>query len=111
MLVYFNGKFISHEEVKVSPFDRSFLFSDGVYEALRTYNGKLFRLDDHIKRLKYCLKELDLAFNDCDLIKHISYKLAEMNNIKNNRVVPAALQPADHVVSLSRLLLFPQYWL
>ena len=84
MLVYFNGNIVSHEEVKVSPFDRAFLFSDGVYEALRTYNGKLFRLDDHIKRLKYSLKELDLAFDDFDLIQHISYKLAEMNNIKND---------------------------
>ena len=43
MIVYFNGIFISHEDVKISPFDRAFLFADGVYEALRTYNGKLFR--------------------------------------------------------------------
>ncbi len=84
MIVYFNGTFILHEDVKISPFDRAFLFADGVYEALRTYSGTLFRLDDHIKRLKYSLKELDLAFNDFDLIEHISYKLAEMNNIKND---------------------------
>ena len=84
MLVYFNGNIISHEEVKVSPFDRAFLFADGVYEALRTYEGKIFHLGDHIKRLKYSLKELDLPFNDFELIEDISYRLAEMNNIKKD---------------------------
>lgn len=81
MLVYFNGNIISHEDVKVSPFDRAFLFADGVYEALRTYNSKLFRLDDHIKRLRYSLKELNLAFNDFNLIKDICIKLAKANHI------------------------------
>ena len=84
MIVYFNGNIISHEEVKVSPFDRAFLFADGVYEALRTYEGKIFHLGDHIKRLKYSLKELDLPFNDFELIEDISYRLAEMNNIKKD---------------------------
>jgi D-alanine transaminase len=84
MLVYFNGKFISHEDVKVSPFDRAFLFSDGVYEALRTYNGKLFRLGDHLKRLKYSLKEIDLPFNGYDRIEEICCKLSDINNIKSD---------------------------
>ena len=84
MLVYFNGNIISHEEVKVSPFDRAFLFADGVYEALRTYEGKIFHLTDHIKRLKYSLKELDLPFNDFELIEDISCRLADMNNINKD---------------------------
>ena len=83
MFVYFNDKYIPHEEVKVSPFDRAFLFSDGVYEALRTYNEKLFRLDDHLERLKYSLNELDINFNDFDLLETICAKLAEINNIKS----------------------------
>jgi len=82
MIVYFNDKYIPHEEVKVSPFDRAFLFSDGVYEALRTYNGKLFRLDDHLKRLKYSLNQLAINFNDCDLIENFCTKLADINSIK-----------------------------
>ena len=81
MLVYFNGKFISHEEIKVSPFDRAFLFSDSVYEALRTYNGKFFRLGDHLKRLKFSLKELDITFNDFDRIEEICCKLSDINSI------------------------------
>ena len=99
MLVYFNGNIISHEEVKVSPFDRAFLFADGVYEALRTYNGKLFHLDDHIKRLKYSLKEIDLAFNDFDLIEDFSSKLSEINNIKTEYSV---------YIQISRGISFPR---
>lgn len=84
MIVYFNGNFVSHEEVKISPFDRAFLFADGVYEALRTYNGKLFRFDDHLKRLEYSLQEIDLPFNEFDMIENICSKLSEINNIKTD---------------------------
>ncbi|MBK7500994.1 MAG: aminotransferase class IV [Ignavibacteriales bacterium] len=83
MIVYFNDKYIPHDEVKISPFDRAFLFADGVYEALRTYNGKLFRLDDHLERLKYSLQQLEIQFNDFHQIENISTKLAEINNIKS----------------------------
>jgi len=82
MIVYFNDKYIPHDEARVSPFDRSFLFSDGVYEALRTYNGKLFRLLDHLERLKYSLQELEIGFKDFDQLENIFTKLAENNNIK-----------------------------
>ena len=87
MIVYFNGNFIAHEDVKVLPFDRAFLFSDGVYEALRTYNGKLFRLGDHLKRLKFSLKELDITFNDFDLIEEICSNLSDINGIKRDYAV------------------------
>jgi D-alanine transaminase len=84
MIVYFNDKYIPHEEVKISPFDRAFLFADGVYEALRTYNNKLFRLQDHLERLKYSLSQLEIPFNDFRQIENISTKLAEINNIKSD---------------------------
>ena len=84
MFVYFNDKYLPQEEVKISPFDRAFLFADGVYEALRTYNRKLFRLDDHLERLKYSLHELDISFKDFDQLENISQKLAEINNIKSD---------------------------
>lgn len=81
MIICFNNNFIPHEEVKISPFDRAFLFADSVYEVMRTYNKKLFRLEDHIKRLKYSLKEIDLLFNEFESIESVSNKLAESNNI------------------------------
>lgn len=52
---YFNGEFIPREEVRVSPDDRGFLFSDGVYEVLRSYGGRLFEVQKHVDRLAYSL--------------------------------------------------------
>ncbi|MBK7499665.1 MAG: aminotransferase class IV [Ignavibacteriales bacterium] len=52
-------------------------------KLLRTYNGKLFRLDDHLERLKYSLQQLEIPFNDFHQIENISTKLAEINNIES----------------------------
>lgn len=84
MIVYYNNSYLPLEEVKISPFDRGYLFADGVYEALRSYNNKLFCVDEHIKRLKYSLDELKIPFNDFSQIKSISNKLAELNNLQND---------------------------
>jgi branched-chain amino acid aminotransferase len=50
-LVYLNGKFVPTEQAKVSAFDHGFLYGDGVFEGIRAYGGRVFRLEDHVKRL------------------------------------------------------------
>jgi D-alanine transaminase len=84
MIVYFNGEYLHLDEVKVSPFDRGFQFADGVYEVLRTYNGKLFRFESHMKRLEFSLSELNINFKVQDEFETISIKLAEMNKLLNH---------------------------
>ncbi|MCJ7554797.1 MAG: aminotransferase class IV, partial [Ignavibacteriaceae bacterium] len=81
MIVYFNNKYLPLEEVKISPYDRGFQYADGVYEALRSHNGKLFRFESHIRRLKHNLTELNINFDNLDILESISLRLAEMNNI------------------------------
>ncbi|MFO7524866.1 MAG: D-amino-acid transaminase [Ignavibacteriaceae bacterium] len=81
MIVYFNGKYVSPDEVKISPYDRGFQYADGVYEALRTYNGKLFRYESHMKRLQYSMNELNINFTRLYEFEFIAHKLAEMNNM------------------------------
>ncbi|MDO8885491.1 aminotransferase class IV [Candidatus Oleimmundimicrobium sp.] len=56
-IVFLNGEFIPGHLAKISIFDRGFLFGDGLFETMRAYNGKIFRLDAHLKRL---LKSLDI---------------------------------------------------
>lgn len=51
-LINMNGRIIPVEEAKVSVFDRSFLFGDSLYEVVRTYQGKPFRLREHLDRMK-----------------------------------------------------------
>ncbi|MFN3152718.1 branched-chain-amino-acid transaminase [Bremerella sp.] len=49
--VFINGKFYAPNEAMVSVFDHGLLYGDGVFEGLRIYNGKIFRLEQHIRRL------------------------------------------------------------
>ncbi len=49
--VYVNGKIVPPEKAKISIMDRGLAYGDGVFESLRTYRGKPFQLEKHIKRL------------------------------------------------------------
>ncbi|MCC6544117.1 MAG: branched-chain-amino-acid transaminase [Nitrospirae bacterium] len=51
MLIFVNGSLVPEDEAKVSVLDRGFLYGDGVFETLRAYSGKIFRLSDHLNRL------------------------------------------------------------
>ncbi len=60
MLVYINGKYVPEEQATVSIFDHGFLYGDGVFEGIRAYNGRVFRLKEHVDRLFDSAKALDL---------------------------------------------------
>ena len=49
--IYISGKFYPQEDAKISVFDHGLLYGDGVFEGLRSYRGKVFRLAEHIRRL------------------------------------------------------------
>jgi len=50
-LIYLNGKMVPDEEAVISVFDHGLLYGDGVFEGIRAYNGRVFRLAEHIRRL------------------------------------------------------------
>ncbi len=50
-IIYYNGEFLKESELRLSPFNRGLHFGDGVFETMRAYSGRVFRLDNHIKRL------------------------------------------------------------
>lgn len=49
--VYLNGRFVPREEARISVFDHGFLYGDGVFEGIRAYQGRIFRLEQHLDRL------------------------------------------------------------
>ncbi len=51
MKIHMNGKLVPKEQAVVSVFDHGLLYGDGVFEGIRVYGGKVFLLDQHIKRL------------------------------------------------------------
>lgn len=58
MKIYLDGKLVPREEAKVSVFDHGFLYGDGVFEGIRVYNGRVFRLEAHLERLWRCAKAI-----------------------------------------------------
>jgi branched-chain amino acid aminotransferase len=49
--IYIDGKFYSEANAKVSVFDHGLLYGDGIFEGIRFYNGRVFRLEEHLHRL------------------------------------------------------------
>jgi branched-chain amino acid aminotransferase len=72
--VYVNGRISDEREAVVSVFDHGFLYGEGVYETLRTYNRRLFLFDRHVRRLRRsaAMIALDLAFTDDRLLAAIT---------------------------------------
>ena len=83
MIAYFNGQYVSKENVKISPDDRGFLFADGVYEVIRSYGGRLFKIDDHLSRLSHSLGELRMAPVSLSHLKTVADQLLHRNNLEN----------------------------
>ena len=57
-VAHLNGSVVPAAELRVSVFDRGFLFADGVYEAIAVYEGRAFRLAEHLSRLARSLREM-----------------------------------------------------
>lgn len=62
LCIYLNGKFVDRrEDASVSLHDHGFLYGDGVFEGIRAYNGRVFRLEEHIKRLYNSARGIHLS--------------------------------------------------
>jgi branched-chain amino acid aminotransferase len=61
MQIYINGEFYEKEDAKISVFDHGLLYGDGVFEGIRIYHNKVFRLEQHIKRLYRSAKYINLT--------------------------------------------------
>lgn len=60
MNLYLNGEYLPLEQGRVSVEDRGFQFGDGVYEVIRVYKGKAFRLEKHLARLEQSVKGVEI---------------------------------------------------
>lgn len=67
-VVYLDGEYLPKEQAKISVFDHGFLYGDGVFEGIRAYNGRVFRLDEHVERLyrsaKAIMLDIQLSQNE-----------------------------------------------
>lgn len=58
MKIYIDGKFLDQRDAKISVFDHGLLYGDGIFEGIRAYNGRVFKLKEHIDRLFYSAKAI-----------------------------------------------------
>lgn len=61
LIVNINGKLFHRRDAGISPFDSAVQGGDAVWEGLRLYQGRIFRLDEHLERLRRSAKALDFA--------------------------------------------------
>lgn len=81
MYVYINGDFVTEKDAAVSIFDRGFLYGDGVFETLRAYNGKVFRLKEHLERLWAGVQYLKI--NLCDEIESLERVITDLLRVNH----------------------------
>lgn len=61
LYTYIDGRFLRRGEAVVSVWEHCYLYGDGVFEGIRAYDGRIFKLDEHLERLFESAKSLDLA--------------------------------------------------
>jgi len=86
-MVFLNGNYIPKDEAFVSVMDRGFLFGDGVYEVIPVYNGKLFRVNEHLDRLKKSLDSTQIKNPYSKNQWHEIINKVVSNSNKNNQSI------------------------
>lgn len=120
--VFLNGDYVPGEKAHVAIYDHGFLYGDGAFEGIRAYNGRAFKLKEHIERLYKSLKALwiELPYGSDQFVANVN-KLVEMNEVTNGyirvtvtRGVALGLDPKNIVgeptvvVSTDKLSLYPR---
>ena len=86
-IAYLNGKFISKDEIRISPDDRGFLFADGIYEVARWYESFFYDMTSHVTRLKRSLRELRINWDGADLFPSIANDLIRLNKLGSQQAM------------------------
>lgn len=87
--VYINGEILPIKEAKISVFDRGFQYGDGVFEGLRCYDGKIFKLEEHVVRLFNSARAVHINIP----ISHMDMKKAIKETVRVNGFNNAHIKP------------------
>ncbi|MGC9514040.1 branched-chain-amino-acid transaminase [Methanocrinis sp.] len=87
--VYLDGKFVPAEEAAVSVYDHGLLYGDGVFEGIRAYNGRVFRLEEHVERLYDSAKAIMLEIP----ITQVEMADAILETLRKNGLSDAYIRP------------------
>ena len=87
MKVYIDGKFYDEKNAKVSVFDHGLLYGDGIFEGIRAYNGRVFKLKEHIDRLFCSAKAilLNIPISHAEVMKAVVAS-CKKNNLRDGYI-------------------------
>ena len=87
LMIYVDGEFVPESEAKISVFDHGLLYGDGVFEGIRAYNGRVFKLEEHIDRIydsaKAIMLEIPMSKEELSAVVVESCKT---NNLPNGYI-------------------------
>ncbi|MDN7247503.1 branched-chain-amino-acid transaminase [Planococcus shenhongbingii] len=121
-VIYMNGEFVRKEDAKVSVYDHGFLYGDGVFEGIRSYNGNVFRLEEHLERLydsaKSVMLEIPHTFEEMtnlvvetlrqNKLKDAYIRLVVSRGVGNLGLDPLSCGTPNVIVIAEPLSLFPK---
>lgn len=86
-MIWVNGQMLPKSQASVSVFDHGLLYGDGIFEGIRVYNGKIFKLGQHMDRLYQCADKifLDIGVSREEMIK-IQRQCVQANNLVNGYI-------------------------
>ena len=85
-LVYLNGEYVSYDDARVPVEDRGLQFADGVYEVVRYYDGRPFRMEQHLRRLVRSAEGIELPLPPLDGIQEAMNELVRRQGFKDAAV-------------------------
>lgn len=87
LLIYIDGQYKKLSDAKISVFDHGLLYGDGIFEGIRAYNGRVFKLTEHIQRFLDCAKVLMLDLpHSLEQICEIVLESCRRNKIKDGYI-------------------------
>lgn len=89
LLIYCNGEYVHKSQATVSLFDHGFLYGDGVFEGIRAYNGRVFKLQEHLDRLYDSAKAIALEIPmSKEEMTEVILETLRKNNLKDAYIRP-----------------------
>jgi len=82
MKIFIDGKYFDESSAKISVFDHGLLYGDGIFEGIRAYNGRVFKLKEHIDRLFYSAKSILLTMP----MSHAELMAAVVDTCRQNKL-------------------------
>ncbi len=82
-VIYLNGNLVSQSQARVSVLERGFLYGDGLFETMRSYKGRVFKLEEHLRRLFRSSRVISLKISQTEaMLKKAIYATLKANRLK-----------------------------